>query len=1416
MGKNTPPDKNADFRMIFDAISDVIFIIDSTGQILNANLTAALRYGYSADELMQMNVSDLAAPHLRGEILPRLHKVLESAEQFEWIHRCKDGNELQVEIFSCPIVYLGEHAILSSVRDISRRKNLESKLEDQRHMLERILDTEPGTVYIFDLVEQQNVYVNRHWLTAFGYTPEETQAMGSEVIQLFHPDDLPAISASHAAWKDASNEEMRSIEYRIRDKQGVWHWLLSRETPFTRDEHGQVSQILGIAHDISKRKHVETLLEGQKQVLEMIATGTPLPDTLTALVRLIEAQSPGMLGSILLLDDDGIHVRHGAAPNLPAEYVTAVDGLMIGPCAGSCGTAAYRKEAVFVEEIATDPLWVVYKAAALPHGLHACWSTPIFDSQQRVLGTFAMYYRQPGLPQPEHLRLIDTATHTAAIAISHHRTEAALNASKERLRKLIDGLGPATFVGLLTTDGTVIEANQSALAAAGLKPADVLGKPVEQTYWWSYSDSVQQQLRAAIERAAQGESSRYDVQLRAGENQFIIIDFSLQPLRDEAGKVEFLVASANVITERKRVEVALQKSEARYRLLFEHAPDGIVIADSEGYYLGVNSVMCRMLGYTREELIGLHTSNLVIQTKIQHTEPALQVIKTENDYLREWQLRRKDGSTFAAEVTATTMPDGNLLWIIHDITERKLAEAKVLRLTQLYAALSQCNQAIVRCACEAELLPQVCRDAVVFGGMKMAWIGMLDEASKLIKPVASFGAGVEYLEGIEISVDANSPAGQGPTGTAMRENQPYWCQDFQQNPAIAAWRNGGAKFGWRAMASLPLYRNGVAVGAFILYADTVNAFDQAAQDLLVEMAMDISFALDRFVNEAERKREQNQLRKLSQTVEQSPNVILITDLNANIEYVNAAFVKTTGYSLDEVIGKNPRLLKSGKTPRTTYVDMWACLNSGESWHGELINKRKDGAEYIESVYISPMREDTGQITHYLGIKEDVTERKHAEERIQYLANFDALTGLPNRIQLAEHLKYALSLAKRSNGYLALMFIDLDRFKDINDTLGHSVGDAFLVEVARRFQSVLREEDMASRLGGDEFILMLPGCDAGGAAQVAQKLLHVISEPYQIDLYDLVVTASVGIALYPYDGVDLETLSKSADTAMYRAKQDGRDGYRFFTMEMQARATRNLQLVNALRQALERNQLQVYYQPQVSIGDSRIIGAEALLRWQHPDFGNVSPAEFIPVAEDSGLILPIGEWVLRTAVQQLKHWIDNGLLPMTLSVNLSAVQFRHPSLPDLVTSILNEAQLPSEYLELELTEGVAMLDPLGAIAVMNKLHECGIRMSIDDFGTGYSSLNYLKKFKIYKLKIDQSFVRDISTDLEDKAIVAAIISMAKSLDLQTIAEGVETVEQLAFLREQGCDEVQGYYYSKPLPAAQFEAFVVNASLSLIKS
>lgn len=442
------------------------------------------------------------------------------------------------------------------------------------------------------------------------------------------------------------------------------------------------------------------------------------------------------------------------------------------------------------------------------------------------------------------------------------------------------------------------------------------------------------------------------------------------------------------------------------------------------------------------------------------------------------------------------------------------------------------------------------------------------------------------------------------------------------------------------------------------------------------------------------------------------------------------------------------------------------------------------------------------------LKFKTTEKKQAEERIEYLANFDLLTGLPNRIQLAERIMCSISLAKRHHQELSIMFLDLDHFKNINDTLGHRIGDILLAKLAERFNSILREEDTVSRIGGDEFIFVLPQTDAKAASIVAQKLLNSIVHPFEIEQNELIVTASIGISIFPIDGTNHETLFKNADAAMYRAKQEGRNAYAFFTEEIQAHSTRALQLANALHHALERHQLYVVYQPQVSLSSGQILGAEALLRWEHPELGNIPPVEFIPIAEDNGLILPIGEWVLRTAISQARRWKEEGLPLIVMAVNLSAVQFRHPNLPDLVTQILDEEGLPPEYLELELTEGMAMHDPQSAIAIMKNLHERGIRMSIDDFGTGYSSLAYLKKFNVYKLKIDKSFVDDITTDRDDKAIVSAIIGMAHSLGLQTIAEGVETVQQREYLFQLGCNEVQGYYYSKPLLPNAFVLFARN--------
>jgi diguanylate cyclase (GGDEF)-like protein/PAS domain S-box-containing protein len=455
---------------------------------------------------------------------------------------------------------------------------------------------------------------------------------------------------------------------------------------------------------------------------------------------------------------------------------------------------------------------------------------------------------------------------------------------------------------------------------------------------------------------------------------------------------------------------------------------------------------------------------------------------------------------------------------------------------------------------------------------------------------------------------------------------------------------------------------------------------------------------------------------------------------------------------------------------------------------------------------------TAELRHtVLALEHKIIEQAQAEARIQQLAHYDALTGLPNRTLLAARCQQVISQAQRRQQPVALMFLDLDNFKVVNDSLGHRVGDTVLVELASRLKGVLREQDTIARLGGDEFILLLPDTDAAGATRLAVKLLEATLAPIQQGGYELVVTPSIGIALYPQDGADLEALSRCADSAMYRAKAGGRNGFSLHTADIQAQSDATLRVGNALRRAQERDQFTLHYQPQVELVSGRIVGVEALLRWNHPALGAIPPDEFISIAESTGLILPIGEWVLRSALQQLAAWIHDGLAPVRMAVNLSSVQFRHTEFPQLVDAVLQQTGVSAQWLELELTESVAMTDPAGAIATMAALHRRGVHMAIDDFGTGYSSLAYLKRFQVGKLKIDRTFLRDITDDADDKAIVGAIISMAHSLGVQTLAEGVETPGQLEFLRERGCDEVQGYYFSQPVTGDAMADLLRNGSL-----
>lgn len=557
----------------------------------------------------------------------------------------------------------------------------------------------------------------------------------------------------------------------------------------------------------------------------------------------------------------------------------------------------------------------------------------------------------------------------------------------------------------------------------------------------------------------------------------------------------------------------------------------------------------------------------------------------------------------------------------------------------------------------------------------------------------------------------------------------------------------------------------------------------------------------------ERKQAEAQLRLMAQVFEHSGEALMITDATNRIVATNLAFTKITGYTQDEVLNRDPKLLSAGKTSRQEYAEMWAAIINQGFWQGEVWDRHKDGRAYPKWLSITALHNDHHEIIHYIAGFSDITEHKAAEEKIHHLAHHDGLTNLLNRLALQAHLEQALSAAHRNAEKLAVLFIDLDRFKTINDTLGHHIGDTLLIEVANRLKQCIRASDIVARLGGDEFIVALPGVESSrDAAHVAEKILKALAQPYSISERTLHTTPSIGISIFPDDAQDEEILMKNADVAMYYAKDRGRNNYQFFAESMNQAATERLNIESGLRHALEHEQFLIHYQPQIEVTSGQIVGFEALVRWAHPDEGLIPPTRFIPVAEETGLILPLGEWVLRSACRQLKKWHSEGMAGMQIAVNLSAFQFRQKDLPDLVARCLADSGLNANYLELEITETAAMENPQAAIGTLNALRTMGVTLAIDDFGTGYSSLTYLKLFPIDRLKLDRSFVKDIEADQNDAAICAATIALAHNLGLEVVAEGVETEQQYAYLKSLSCDKIQGYWFSKPLPAESIPAYV----------
>ena len=754
--------------------------------------------------------------------------------------------------------------------------------------------------------------------------------------------------------------------------------------------------------------------------------------------------------------------------------------------------------------------------------------------------------------------------------------------------------------------------------------------------------------------------------------------------------------------------------------------------------------------------------------------------------------------------------------IAREVSQRKRTERRVSTFRDYYALLSVINHAIIHSKSSIKLFEFTCNATVKSGHFVFAWIGLVNDVTRQIDRVASAGAHGGLPENVRISIDPDHADRDGRIIELL----------FTGEPCIVNTRSGDtheqmdrcvneADVG--AYAIFPLRRSGKVVGTLHLYAAESEVFDNDLVKLLSQLSENLSFALGRFEQQAAREATERALRESEKRFRDIADVageyLWENDLQGRFTFLTPKISEFLGYTTQELIGKPASfLMPEGESER---VKAWLNENMKADGTFRGLENRlidKSGRVRWQRVSAVPLYNAEGDRIGHRGTAQDITDLKESEERIIRLATRDSLTELPNRLLFQDRLQQSIEAAKRDKTSVAVLFIDLDRFKNVNDSLGHETGDGLLKAVAERMTQCIRAVDTVARLGGDEFVICLAHLkDPSDATKVAAKITEAMARPFDVDGQQINTSSSIGISLYPADAKDPSSLLRNADTAMYHAKERGRNNYQFFSADMNERAMIRHRVEVALRKAIENEEFALVYQPQTRVSDSAVIGAEALLRWRHPERGLVAPVDFIRVAEDSGLIEPIGQWVLKEACAQLRRWQERGCPPIRVAVNISARQLLDPeAFLEYVTRTYTECAVDPRQIELEMTESL-LLDHFEANAMMlRRLGQSGVRIAVDDFGTGYSSLSYIKRLPIDSIKIDRSFIRDIETDRDDAEIIRAIIAMAHGLKLRVTAEGVETRRQLAALQQLGCDEYQGYLVSKPIDPDHFAEQFLNVT------
>lgn len=933
-----------------------------------------------------------------------------------------------------------------------------------------------------------------------------------------------------------------------------------------------------------------------------------------------------------------------------------------------------------------------------------------------------------------------------------------LDRERGLLKRLIDSI--PDFIFYKSVDGRYLGCNKATADLFGTHEEDIIGKTDFDFFEHDQAIFFRQKDQEML--LAGGHRSNEEVVIHP-DGRTIQLDTLKTPFYGEGGKLYGLIGIGRDVTEKHRVDELIKKSENLYRNVLRTALDGFWIVSLKGAIEDANDAYAQMSGYSIHELLTLNIDDLDAIENMQATRHRMRQVIGDHELRFSTQHRHKNGSIFDVEVNAIYWPEngGKFFVFIKNISEQKRSEQLLIQSEAKFRHIF-------------EHMPAIAVQGYDIDRNAIFW----NNASETVYGFSAEEALGQKYEDLIIPDEMRE--------TAILDVSKCLAGNIV-NPA---------------KEMILKKANGSPISVFTSHVVITGS---GSQPEFYCIDLDLT-AL---------KRAEARVVTLSQAIEQSPVSVVMTDTRGRIEYVNSMFERTTGYTSDEVVGKSSHILKSDLTKQGKFEQLWTALAAGKSWQGEFQNRKKNGEFFWVQAHIAPVKSETGAVNHFLAVTQDVTQQKFQEEKILYQAHYDNLTGLPNRFLSLDRLSQMLKEVSREQNQVAVFFIDLDDFKKVNDTLGHQVGDELLMEAANRLKAAVRETDVIGRLGGDEFIVLVDHMkNSLYIAQIAEKLLEQFQSPFQLKGRELVSTASIGIAVYPTDGETPSELLKQADAAMYYSKEQGRNTYNFYTQQMNEDVLRRLLIEEQLRGALDREELQVYFQPVVDLKKRTIIGAEALLRWKNDTVGSVQPDEFIPVAEQTGLIVAIGHYVLEQAVSITAQWRIKYTPDFQVAVNISPRQFRDVNLIQSIRDLLVRYDLPASAVELEITEGVLMTGHTMVNVALSDLSRMGMSISMDDFGTGYSSLSYLRRYPFDTLKVDKSFINDITVDQADLELVGAAIAMGQALGLKVIAEGIETEAQYQLLDAQNCAYGQGYLFSRPVTSDEFE-LLLQASNNVVK-